>query len=399
MIDEKNLLERALESFEPQPGLTHRIDRRREQKRRNRRMGAGALAVILALASFVSLTRAFRSGERPADEPTPRPTPASPGSLAYAADGDIFVAAWDGSNPVRIADGRPPTKCGTGSSYGSGEYFALGSIWSPDGRYLAYRHADCDGPRDAWWDVVISDRRGNVVTSFPSEGWGISWSPDASRVAVWDHWATTIGVYGLDGVRKTLLTLPFLIRAGESDPVWSPDGGSLLLGNFNIPLDGSTPRQVPWADQRFVSATYSPDGSRIAFANKKGLAIADADGSDPEEMFKGWTSAVAWSPTDDRVAFTSDHDTELRLLDLATGRVTLLTETEGSAVFLVVAGSMFEFSPDGDRILFSSTEAETGVGPSWKMSSLWSVNADGSHLQRLVARTALGDWFSLRPTG
>ena len=41
---------------------------------RDRRVsGAVTLAIILALVSFVALTRTFRSAEHPADEPTPRP--------------------------------------------------------------------------------------------------------------------------------------------------------------------------------------------------------------------------------------------------------------------------------------------------------------------------------------
>jgi hypothetical protein len=63
------------------------------------------------------------------------------GSLAYGVDGDIYVAEWDGSNAVRIADGRPPNECGA-FDY-SGEYWGEGPIWSPDGRYLAYRHRNC----------------------------------------------------------------------------------------------------------------------------------------------------------------------------------------------------------------------------------------------------------------
>ena len=78
--------------------------------------------------------------------------------------------------------------------------------------------------------------------------------------------------------------------------------------------------------------------------------------------------------------------------------MTLLTKTDGD-LLLVIAGAMFEFSPDGDRILFSSTEHEAGVGPTWGMSSLWSVNDDGSDLKRLVPGTPLGDWLSVRPTG
>ena len=112
-----------------------------------------------------------------ADPPPPPPTPGSSGALAYGVDGDIYVAHWDGSNAVRIADGSPPNDC-----RGLGEYWGEGPIWSPDGRYLAYRHTDCEGARE----VVISDPEGNVVATFPiGAGWLISWSPDSTRVAVW----------------------------------------------------------------------------------------------------------------------------------------------------------------------------------------------------------------------
>jgi Tol biopolymer transport system component len=357
---------------------------------------------LAVLAGALAGLRAIQAAPTPADPPPPTPTPARLGSLAYAVEGDIFVAEWDGSNSVKIADGRPPSDC-----HGIGEYSAEGPIWSPDGRYLAYRHMDCnapafDPPGDAWWDVVISDAEGNVVTSFPSEGWGISWSPNSTRVAVWGHWGGepwTIGVYGLNGERQTLLTLPFVIPAGESDPVWSPDGRSLLLGNFEIPLDGSTPRPLPWTDRDVAGWTLSPDGSRVAYTTRNSLVVAASDGSNAQEVFGDsvWPWGPVWSPAGDRIAFTSGNSTELRLLDVTTGTVTLLTETDGSDMLLVIAGAVFEFSPEGDRILFSRTEDEgTGVGLSWRASSLWSVNADGSDLRRLVAGTALGDWLSPR---
>jgi Tol biopolymer transport system component len=325
------------------------------------------------------------------------------GSLAYAVRGDIFVADWDGANPVRIADGRPPSDC-----HDVGEYSAQGPIWSPDGRYLAYRHMDCDAPRFEWSpgferDVVISDAEGNVVTSFPSEGWGISWSPDSTRVAVWNHWggerrnpAWTIGVYGLKGERQTLLSLPFVISAGEPDPVWSPDGRSLLLGNFEIPLDGSRPRPLPWTD-RYVGWPwrYSPDGSRVAYSNGS-LVVAAADGSNAQEVFGDSPGSLVWSPAGDRIAFTSTSrgSSQLRVLDVATGTATLLTEVHGSNLSPVEARGLtrvIDFSPQGDRILFLSSHLGA--------TSLWSVDVNGSDLRRVVARAAWGDWLSPTQAG
>ena len=354
-----------------------------------RLVGALVLAAVLAIAAVVLVIRALDRPTRPAG-PTPTPTPGSLGALAYGVDGDIYVAELDSSNAVRIADGRPPNDCG-----GLGEYWGEGSIWSPDGRHLAYRHTDCDGPRDAWWDVVISDPKGNVVASFPGEGWLISWSPDSTRVAVWVTWGETIGVYGLDGERQTVLTLPpGLMAPGDFDPVWSRDGASLLVPHgVVIPLDGSTPHELPPDDPRSKDASYSPDGSRVAYFAGGSLVVAAADGSHAADVTGPWYRSPVWSPTGDRIAFAvwdtgGWPPTELRVMDVATGTVTSLAGMGGSDQIIVIA-----FSPEGDQILFSRTE-DRGNG----VRSLWSIHADGSDLRRLVTGTNWGDWQSLSPT-
>jgi Tol biopolymer transport system component len=296
---------------------------------------------------------------------TSRPSPARSGSLAYGADGDIYVADWDGSNPVRIA---------------AGEYWGEGPTWSPDGRYLAYR--------DPSRDVVISDPEGNVVAEFSAHGWEIAWSPDSTRVAVWIRFGETIGVFGVDGERQALLTMPPGWRqAGDHDPRWSPDGTSLLLQGLVIPIDGGTPfhRPLSWG-------TYSPDGSRVAKGTRQSLVIGEADGSNPRAVFDEgvWVSNPVWSPTGDRIAFITwtrgpKPESQLRVLDVATGAVTLLAV--GDRLYGL---EVIDFSPEGDRIHFSRqlNAGRIGVG------SLWSVKADGSDPRRLVAVTSWGDWLS-----
>jgi Tol biopolymer transport system component len=139
-----------------------------------------------------------------------------------------------------------------------------------------------------------------------------------------------------------------------------------------------TPPGLPWKDWCFFAAN-TRGGSFV---------VGAADGSHAQEVFGARVWKPVWSPTGDRIAFTSGNGTELRVVDVATGTVTLLAEKDGSDILLVL-----DFSPEGDRILFSRAE-DQGVGP----ISLWSVNADGSGLRRLVTGTAWGDWLSLSPT-
>ena len=231
--------------------------------------GAGLFLVNAdgsGLTRIPGVTQAIGPDWRPGPTPSSSPaevthTPGKMGSLAYGLDGDIYVADWDGSNPVRIANGVPPGEPAT-----RGSYWGEGHIWSPDGRYLAYQGKHRQ-ERLARGTVFIRDPRGHLVTSFRGEGWLISWSPDSTRLASWVHWGRTIGIYGPDGVRQKLLTLPpGLMAPGDHDPVWSPDGASLVVPHgVEIPLDGSTPRQLPADDPRsHWHFWYSPDGARVA---------------------------------------------------------------------------------------------------------------------------------------
>ena len=212
------------------------------------------------------------------------------GHLAYGLDGDIYMADWDGRNPVQIAGGAPVPTSGDISSV---SYWGEGPMWSPDGRHLAYRSG---APFSGGGTVYISDPAGHVVASFPGTGWLVSWSPDSTRVVTSIDLGKTFGIYGLDGVRQALLTVPAGYQVqGDYDPVWSPDGLSLLMliapvtpsrpsEIWELPIDGRTPRRVPDEDPRSHRfAAYSRDGARTAFIDylrSLSLVIANADGTE-----------------------------------------------------------------------------------------------------------------------
>ena len=318
----------------------------------------------------------------------PEPAPTGSSALAYGVDGDVFLADADGANAVKIADGVPvdgADECASGEQ--RGEYIAFGTAWSPDGRYLAYWDWGCPVPRGAWGTVLITDPEGSLIASFPGQGWAISWSPDSTRVAVWDSWGgpgdAAIGVYGLDGARQATLTVPReLMPSGDQSPVWSRDGSSILLPGLRVPLDGSPPQ--PFDLTHPGHPVYSPDGSTVAYLDRRSLVLGDADGPSAQEMDPPEFWDAAWSPNGDLVAFAPD-DTELLVRDVATGADTSLLDVTRSERLHVI-----EFSPDGERILFTRSDADGS------QSSLWSIGADGSDLRRLLDGI---DWADLRPEG
>lgn len=396
--DVRELLERGA----PTPLRDVDIDavsaRGRQWRRRRSATAAAAVAAVVALAVLPLPGMLSPPTRIVFDQPAAPVEPA----LAYGVDGDIYVANWNGANPVRIADGGPEDGMeGCPEAEQRDHYTASGSAWSPDGAYLAYWNwRPCPAPPNEWGTVIISDPQGNVVASFPGEGWLISWSPDSTRVAVWDSWDpegdSTVGVYELDGERQATLTVPAsLMPSGDVSPVWSRDGSSLLLRDVQVPLDGP-PRRLP-DDLSHSYQGYSPDGTRLASIDRGSLVVAEAEGSDDRKVGSAaefWDTA--WSPSGDRVAFIHEElsgevdsdglpvvlSSELRVKDVATGAETSLVDANASAGLRVI-----EFSPDGDRILYSR-DADTDAG----VDSLWSINADGSEPRRLVPRTDWADW-------
>jgi WD40-like Beta Propeller Repeat len=407
MIDEREQFGRVVRGFAPPNDAFERFVDRKGRKQRNRRIRAGALGVIVALAVGISLVRSLTSDGVPANQPV-EPAPLS-GAIAYDLQGHIHVVGLDGSNPVAIED------VVTIDDECSGRVYTMHPSWSPDGRYLAFNRT-CDDP--GLIEVVIADLQGNVVESFrvaqayPQEA--IAWSPDSTRVAVWDefHWREgtyTIGVHGIDGSRETFAMPPGWEPSGSSGPIWTPDGASLIVSELEVPLDGGTPREVPflrgYLDRSGGGWTgglaYSSDGSQVAYGTPEGLMVARADGSDPRAVSDDGAHTAAWSPNGELIAvasngdgagnvvhlenynggFTEQSPNRLRVVDVATGSTTLLSE---GAWFEVIG-----FSPEGDRVLFGEQRGVVGQ-PGTALYSIWSIGVDGSDARQIVVGTNHG---------
>jgi len=353
-------------------------------------------ALLLALALLAALVgSAVLVGARLFPSP-----PSVDLRLAYVLDGDVYLADWDGADSARIIDLNPTAACP--------DMVGPAGLVAPDGVHIAYHANWGDGCPNS---VNVADLDGHLVASLPAGvGWDIAWSPDATRIATWLAADGEIGVYGLDGGRQAVLQLPdgYCVCA-DRDPIWSPDGKSLLLVMtpidapayvvMELPLDGGTPAPVPTDDPRSnQQVAFSPDGARVAFIRfteepQRGkLFLAASDGTRQQVLINATpgdilTGSPVWSAASDRVAVVVNRapgtrlDSDLYLVDVSTGSVSTLPRVNGRGVLGILG-----FSPEGDRLLVSQ-DAESA-------SALWSVNTDGSGARQLVAGASVGAWLA-----
>lgn len=178
---------------------------------------------------------------------------------------------------------------------------------------------------------------------------------------------------GLSAILVGLLAGP-----GPAQQHTFPGTNGLIVFGFGSALvtvnpDGSNRRTL--LDRgNGIAATepaWSPDGTRVAFANKNnplGIKIVNADGTGLTSVTTAATDDdPTWSPDGRKLAFASVVNGRHRLVTAnldGSGRNVLTPSLEREVVDP-------EWSPDGSRIAFSDT------------TDVYVVNADGSNLRDL----------------
>ena len=223
-------------------------------------------------------------------------------------------------------------------------------------------------------------------------------SPDGSKVAFASDRTGDWEIYVVetDGTGLTRVTFD---RGNDARPVWSPDGSKIAFesdrdDNWEIYVanaDGTNPTRLtddPGADRNPV---WSPDGSQIAFDSDRDdntdvYTVNAEDGSELTRitMHDAVDDHPTWSPDGTRIAFRSWRDddseiyavnldmTDLDMTDLDMTDLARLTSSPGD-------DTRPSWSPDGARILFSSTRDGN--------EEIYVMNADGSEAARLTENT------------
>lgn len=158
-------------------------------------------------------------------------------------------------------------------------------------------------------------------------------------------------------------------------------------------IDGSDPRTLVGRWKSMTSPSWSPDGSRIAFAASDGentdIFVVDADGSNVLQITHdpAMDSYPSWSPDGTRIVFDNAGSESLDSADLSvTQEIFTVSATGGTPVRLThddVGEKQAVYSPDGSRIAVSRGDA-----------GIWIMRADGTRLRRV--RGIEGNLFSPR---
>ena len=234
---------------------------------------------------------------------------------------------------------------------------------------------------------------GSALHQLTPEGAAVYRSPDVSPDGT-----TIVAVHEIEGFeprQSVLVTVPITggspTRLSEetwvvNDPTWSPDGSRIAFagspgGPFGIyVLDIATgdATLVPGTDEISVgNPAWSPDGSRIAFEARDGtqpeqwdIYSVRLDGSELTNLTRtpNYSETMpTWSWTLDRIAFIESGPAEGALLTMSAAGMDQTTAYSGE-----LAPANPVWSPDGTAIAFEGGS-----------EGIFTISADGTGLAAL----------------
>jgi TolB protein len=203
------------------------------------------------------------------------------------------------------------------------------------------------------------------------------------------------------------LTIPYqLTHSQNMDPSPNPDGKrlvfiSVIAGKeqlFTMNADISAAIQITRDDADHEDPAWSPDGKKIAYVaitkTEERIYTMNPDGSDAQAVSPASVRAIhpAWSTDSKRVIYCTDddlqpprkNDSDIDVVELATGKVTTLI-TGGVNTYPA-------WSPDMSHLVFRRMLGEMN-------SEVFIADGDGRNARNLTNHPAFDGWPAWSPDG
>jgi Tol biopolymer transport system component len=316
------------------------------------------------------------------------------------------TAAWspDGTRIASLAAGRLEVRTTTGRIV---LRQSVAGLSSHNGLVWADRRRVVIGPRDVGVDTVTGktfsattrffgtrspDGRLVVETAKTGDEFAVKVSPlEGSGTQIYGHVPGCYddGVFG--AAAQSLQFVP-----GRKSLVYESYCPEPFAALYTVFPAGSGLTRLTHAQDQEVSPSWSPDGSRIVYAQAQytglsckgcpsSLWIADADGShrrqltNPVDQYDG---SASWSPDGKRIVFSRSSPS-------SAGALFVIPAAGGTPRSLHLPASQVSWGPA--RIAYA-VEGHDG-------EAVWTAAPDGSRKRRIAARLARADSLTWSRTG
>ena len=244
--------------------------------------------------------------------------------------------------------------------------YNLDLVPSPDGRRAVL--IKIIGGREQLFTMAMDGGGETQITGDDADHEDPVWSPDGRKIAfvLVKDGKKTVTLINPDGSGAEPVTPP---NHSAIHPSFTPDGRAILYctdDDLRPPEKNEAEiYRIDLATKRVTTLisggvntfpVMSPDSRKIAYRKIVGdmnseVFVANADGSNPQNLTKHWTFEgwPAWSPDGRTIAFAGNRGNagyQIFLMDADGGNIRLLAATEGR-------GTSPKWAPDGRTVFFT----------------------------------------------